>query len=69
MSKKHKRSEYHIQSQPGTMSHQAEYGIIKVDLIKVVILNAIYLAVILFLYFGNQKTHFVDHWFAKLLHF
>jgi len=48
MSKKHKRSEYQIQSQPGTMSHQAEYNIIKTDLIKVVILNAIYLAVILF---------------------
>ncbi len=69
MSKKHARSEYHLQTQAGAMSHQAEYKIIKADLIKVVLLNAVYLAVILFLYFGNQKSHFVDHWFAKILHF
>lgn len=69
MSKKHKRSDYQIQSQPGTTTHQAEYRIIKVDLIKVIILNAVYLAVILFLYFSNQQSHFLDNWFAKLLHF
>jgi hypothetical protein len=69
MSKKHKRSEYQLQAQPGVISHQAEYQIIKADLLKVVILNAVYLAIILFLYFGNQKSHFLDNWFAKLLHF
>ena len=51
------------------MGHEAEYRIIKLDLVKVVILNAVYLAVILFLYFGNQRSHFVDNWFAKVLHF
>ena len=51
------------------LSHEVEYRIIKFDLVKVVILNAVYLAVILFLYFGNQKSHFVDHWFARILKF
>ena len=51
------------------LTHDSEYKIIKHDLFKVVILNAVYLVVILFMYFGNQKTHFVDNWFAKLLHF
>ena len=51
------------------LSHADEYQIIKHDLIKVVALNLVYLAVILALFFGNQQTHFVDNWFAKLLHF
>ncbi len=69
MSKKHKRSDYQLQQQPGSMSHAAEYHIIKYDLIKVVVLNLVYLAVILSLYYGNQQSHFLDNWFARLLHF
>jgi hypothetical protein len=69
MSKKHKRSDYQLQQQPGNMSHAAEYRIIKFDLVKVVLLNAVYLAIILSLYFGNSRSHFLDNWFARLLHF
>ena len=74
MSKKHKRfaaQNFAVAgSQPhAVLSHESEYRIIKHDLVKVVILNLVYLAAILFLYFGNQRTHFVDNWFAKLLHF
>ena len=76
MSKKHKKSNnYSIASSNSSgsaavaMPHATEYRIIKFDLIKVVLLNAIYLAIILFLYFGNQKSHFLDNWFAKVLHF
>ena len=47
----------------------SEHKIIKYDLAKVLILNLVYLAVILFLYFANQRSHAVDNWFAKLLHF
>jgi hypothetical protein len=69
MSKKYK----HFQSQPSgqasIFSHEAEYKIIKFDLIIVVILNAVYLAGILALYYGNQHSHFLDNWFAKVLHF
>lgn len=70
MSKKHRKNNYQVQSMPQSgMSHASEYRIIKLDLIKVVLLNAVYLAVILFLYFSNQKSHFLDNWFARLLHF
>ena len=69
MSKKHKHGEYHIPQATAGISHEAEYRIIKFDLLKVVILNAVYLAIILSLYFANQSSHVVDKWFAKILHF
>jgi len=66
MSNKNKPSGQSYQS---SQQHQAEYRIIKMDLIKVLILNVIYLAVIFSLYFLNQKSSMVDNWFAKLLRF
>ena len=69
MSKKHKHQQYQAAAQSGNMPQVGEYRIIKMDLIKVVILNAVYLAAILALYYGNQKSHFLDNWFARLLHF
>lgn len=73
MSKKNKKG-FGYKASPASagtpvLSHQAEYLVIKRDLIKVVVLNAFYLALILVLYFGNQRTHFLDNWFAKVLHF
>ena len=41
----------------------------KMDLIKVIILNAVYLAVLLGLYYANKGSHVVDNFFAKILHF
>lgn len=49
--------------------YAAEYRIIKFDLVKVVILNVVYLAAILTLYYTNKNTHYLENWFAKLLHF
>jgi hypothetical protein len=72
MSKKHTNSGNQGGSQSTqnvALSHEAEYRIIKFDLIKVLILNVAYLAIILGLYFGNQKSQFLEHWFAKILHF
>ena len=69
MSKKHKNQQYQAYTNTGSSSHEAEYRIIKMDLIKVIILNAVYLAVILGLYYGNQKSHFLENWFARILHF
>lgn len=72
MSKKHKK---HLVQSSSTapaaagISHQAEYRIIKFDLIKVLILNIVYLAVILGVYYSNQQSHFLDNWFARVLHF
>lgn len=72
MSKKHKKNQSSSQtsdSQAAAGMHGAEYTIIKHDLIKVVILNLIYLAGVLVLYFTDQKTHYLEHWFSKILHF
>lgn len=48
---------------------EQEYELIKKDLYKVLILNALYLAAILVLYFTDQKSHYLQNWFAKILHF
>lgn len=53
----------------GGLSHEAEYRIIKFDLVKVLILNLVYLGVILGLYFANKQSGLLDKWFARLLHF
>lgn len=49
--------------------HSQEYKIIKRDLIKLLILNSFYLALLLALYFINQKSQFLDNWFAAVLKF
>lgn len=45
----------------------AEHIIIKHDLLKVIVLNIIYLAGLLALFFANQKSHFLETWFTKLM--
>jgi hypothetical protein len=50
-------------------AHQQEYALVHKDLIKVLILNLVYLAVILTLYFTNKNTHYLENWFNKLIHF
>lgn len=45
----------------------AEHVIISHDLWKVLILNVIYLAGLLALYYANQQTHFLENWFSKLM--
>ncbi len=70
MSKKHKKfNQGGTIAAQGAGSHDGEYGIIQHDLIKVLILNALYLAGVLALYFTNQKSHYLEAWFSKVLHF
>ena len=45
----------------------AEHIIIKHDLLKVIVLNVIYLAGLLALFFANQKSHFLETWFTRLM--
>lgn len=69
MSKKHKKNlEQNFAGSTGSL-HAAEYAIVRHDLLRVVVLNVVYLAVILTLYFTDQKSHYLEHWFSKLLHF
>ena len=53
----------------GTVSHNEEYFVIKHDLLRVLLLNVLYLGAVLVLYFTNQKTHYLETWFAKVFHF
>jgi hypothetical protein len=70
MSKKHKKFAQQVSAaHVAGISHEAEYRIIKFDLIKVLILNAVYLAAILALYYANRQSGFLDNWFARVLHF
>lgn len=41
----------------------------KRDLVKILILNAVYLAGLLALYFTNKQTGYLDAWFAKIFRF
>lgn len=66
MSKNHQP---HSGGHTATLSHEAEYRIIKHDLLKVLILNLVYLIVIVALYWANQNSHLVDNTLGKLLKF
>lgn len=70
MSKKHKQN-LGYQSVQGSvaMSHEAEYRIIKHDLVKVLVLNVAYFVLIIGLYIGNQRSQFLDNLFNRLLNF
>lgn len=69
MSKKHKNGEFGVGNQHGALSHEAEYRIIKGDLIRVILLNAVYFIAVLTLYFTNKNTHYLENWFSKFLNF
>jgi len=47
-------------------AHAAEYRIIRSDLIRLIVLNVIYLGAILALYYTNNQHHYLERWFEKL---
>lgn len=49
--------------------HRAEYKVIKHDLVRLFLLNLVYLAAVLFLYSYEQKTGFLSEWLSKILKF
>lgn len=69
MSKKHKKFDNDSLSQHASANYGTEYRIIKHDLIKVIVLNLLYLAGVLALYFSNLKSHFLEQWFDRFLRF
>jgi hypothetical protein len=73
MSKKYKHGQSPVSNQnfqhASHLDHTAEYRIIKHDLIRVILLNVIYLAGVLALYFSEQKTHALSKFFEKFLNF
>lgn len=70
MSKKHKHHQTSSVINHSAFSvHAEEYSIIKHDLIRLLILNLVYLGLVLVLYYSNQKSHYLENWFGKLFNF
>lgn len=46
--------------------HAAEYRIISADLVRLVVLNGLMLALVLVVYFTNQKSQYLEKIFTKL---
>jgi hypothetical protein len=69
MSKKHNKTNQNQTAEYAVSTHTAEYRIIKHDLVKVVVLNSIYLAAVLAIYYSNLRAGYLEHWFSKILHF
>ena len=63
MAKNNKQVQYQA------LSYEAEYSIIKKDLFRVLVLNLVYLALILGLYFSDLKHHYLLNFFTKVFHF
>jgi hypothetical protein len=51
---------------PVLATYEAEYAVIKSDLLRVGIINALFLVGILSLYYVNQQSGFLERWFQKL---
>ncbi|MCL5666396.1 MAG: hypothetical protein M1383_01335 [Patescibacteria group bacterium] len=68
MSKKHKKT--NIQGGPvsASLTHEGEYRIIRHDLLRVVILNLVYLAAVLAVFYSNNKSHYLENLFGKIFH-
>jgi hypothetical protein len=57
----------HNNNEENHLSHQAEYALIKKDLYKVLLINCIYLAALLVLYFTNKQSQYLEYWFSRIL--
>lgn len=67
MSKK-KHSQGNNAESVHSAAEAAEYKIIGHDLSRVLILNAVYLAGLLVIYYTNQSSHYLEHFFSRIFH-
>lgn len=69
MSKKHKFSFSGSASQNTSLSSEQviEYKIIKKDLIRLAILNIVFLGIVLAVYYTNQDSQYLSKWFSSLI--
>jgi hypothetical protein len=69
MSKKHKFSFSSSASQNTSLSSEQviEYKIIKKDLIRLAILNIVFLGIVLAVYYTNQDSQYLSKWFSSLI--
>lgn len=47
-------------------AHREEYRYITADLIRVGIINGLFLAGVIALYYANRTNHFLDSWYSKI---
>ena len=50
-------------------NQEAEQTVIKHDMIRVIVLNFIYLVGLLAVYYTNKETHYLEKFFGKLFNF
>lgn len=64
--KKHAGAQNHDHA--AHVTDTAEYRVIGHDLVRVLLLNILYLAAILAVYYTNHSAHYLENAFAKILH-
>lgn len=70
MSKKHKHfNQASFAHNPSTGDHAEEYRVIKMDLVKVAIVNAIFLAAVLALHYTNLHSGYLEKLVSRYLKF
>ncbi len=52
-----------------SFTQEAEQAVIKHDMIRVILLNVIYLAGLLAVFYTNKNTHYLENFFGKVFHF
>ncbi|MBL8030953.1 MAG: hypothetical protein JNK33_01340 [Candidatus Doudnabacteria bacterium] len=68
MSKKNRKSNTSSVPVSANPAWDAEYQVISKDLIRVIILNIVYLVGLLAVYYTNQQQHYLEQMFARLFH-
>lgn len=63
--KKHQQARLQEQAVGGAVGTH-EYTVVGRDLTRVILLNAIYLAGMLVLYYTNRNTHYLENFFRKM---
>lgn len=60
----------HVAQKNDTGSHglanEAEYKVIGGDLLRVIVLNALYLAGLLAVYYTNKQSRYLEHYFSRI---
>lgn len=68
MSKKNRKGNTISSAVSANPTWDSEYNVISKDLIRVIILNVLYLAGLLAVYYTNEQQHYLERIFANLFH-
>jgi hypothetical protein len=66
--KKHQQARLEQAQDAGGPASNHEYAVVGHDLVRVIVLNIIYLAGILVLYYTNRNTHYLENFFSRVFH-